>query len=70
MCGVKRPNDIGETFEVISSFRRKVLIPLRLSEPKTGDFKVSVVKGVGHLGFITLIVLFRGAVSYSVFRDG
>ena len=70
MCGVKRTNDIGETFEVISSFHRKVLIPLRLWEPKTCDFRVSMVKGVGLLGFITLIVLLRGAVSYSVFRDG
>ena len=56
MCGVKHTNDIRETFEVISSFHRKVLIPLRLSEPKTCDFKVSMVKGVVLLGFITLIV--------------
>ena len=56
MCGVKRTNDIGETFEVMSSFHRKVLIPLRLSEPKTCHFKVSVVKGVDRLGFMTLIV--------------
>ena len=64
MCGVKRTNDIGETFEVISSFHRKVVIPLRLSKPKTCYFKVSVVKGVGHFNR-----LFSGAVSYSVFSD-
>ena len=71
MCCVKRTNDIRETFEVISSFYRKFLIPLRLSEPKTCDFKVSVVKGVGLLGFITLIVYLaeQYPIQFSVMVD-